>query len=158
MCIDWVSKVHVDKTARCLSVRGQKKPAGIKLQYFCQYGDKKTKKKTHQRTKLSIYILDTIESESTTRFKNLSSDRMMMSDWLVDDRCTTTIYTPILTDNPPILLTMDTYVAAKMKVGHVIFFGRSRVLSYIKLNTRNSKFKLQGTKIWISHICFVRQW
>jgi hypothetical protein len=30
-----------------------------------------------------------------------------------------TIYTPILTDNLPILLTMDTYVAAKGKVGHV---------------------------------------
>jgi hypothetical protein len=30
-----------------------------------------------------------------------------------------TNYTPILTDNPPILLTMDTYVAAKGKVGHV---------------------------------------
>jgi hypothetical protein len=30
-----------------------------------------------------------------------------------------TIYTPILTDNPPILLTMDTSVAAKGKVGHV---------------------------------------
>jgi hypothetical protein len=30
-----------------------------------------------------------------------------------------TIYTPILTDNPPILLTMDTYLAAKGKVGHV---------------------------------------
>ena len=30
-----------------------------------------------------------------------------------------TIYIPILTDNPPILLTMDTYVAAKGKVGHV---------------------------------------
>jgi hypothetical protein len=30
-----------------------------------------------------------------------------------------TIYTPILTDNSPILLTMDTYVAAKGKVGHV---------------------------------------
>jgi hypothetical protein len=30
-----------------------------------------------------------------------------------------TIYTPILTDNPQILLTMDTYVAAKRKVGHV---------------------------------------
>jgi hypothetical protein len=47
----------------------------------------------NQRTNLSIYILDTIESESTTRFKNRSSDRMMMSDWLVDvsdDRYTTT--------------------------------------------------------------------
>ena len=32
-----------------------------------------------------------------------------------------TIYTPILTDNPPILLKMDTYVAAKGKVGHVTF-------------------------------------
>ena len=30
-----------------------------------------------------------------------------------------TIYTPILTDNPPILLTMDTAVAAKGKVSHV---------------------------------------
>ena len=30
-----------------------------------------------------------------------------------------TIYTPILTDNPQILLTMDTDVAAKGKVGHV---------------------------------------
>ena len=30
-----------------------------------------------------------------------------------------TIYTPVLTDNPPILLTMDTYVAAKGKVCHV---------------------------------------
>jgi hypothetical protein len=30
-----------------------------------------------------------------------------------------TIYTLILTDNPPILLTMDTSVAAKVKVGHV---------------------------------------
>ena len=30
-----------------------------------------------------------------------------------------TIYTPILTDNLPILLTMDTSMAAKMKIGHV---------------------------------------
>jgi hypothetical protein len=30
-----------------------------------------------------------------------------------------TIYTPILTDNHPILLTMDTSVAAKGKGGHV---------------------------------------
>jgi hypothetical protein len=49
---------------------GKKNPAGIKLQYFCQYGDQNKKM-------LSIYILDTIliESESTTRFKNRSSDR-----------------------------------------------------------------------------------
>jgi hypothetical protein len=41
----------------------------------------------------SKLVLDTIESESTTRFKNRSSDRMMTSDWLVDvsdDRYTTT--------------------------------------------------------------------
>jgi hypothetical protein len=44
------------------------------------------KKKTNQRTKLSIHILDTIKSESTTRFKNRSSDRMMTSEWLVDVR------------------------------------------------------------------------
>ena len=90
MCIDWVSKIRLDKTTRCLSLWGQKKPAGIKLQYFCQYEDK-----NNQRTKLSIYILDTIESESTTRLKNRSSDRMMTSDWLVnvsDDRYTTSEY------------------------------------------------------------------
>jgi hypothetical protein len=40
----------------------------------------KKNKKNNQRTKLSIYILDTIESESITRFKNRSSDRMMTSD------------------------------------------------------------------------------
>jgi hypothetical protein len=55
-----------------------KKTAGIKLQYFCQYEDKKNQQ-NNQRTKLSN-ILDTIESESTTRFKNRSSDRMMTSD------------------------------------------------------------------------------
>jgi hypothetical protein len=52
-------------------------------------------KKNNQRTKLSINILDTIESESTTRFKNRSSDRMITSDWLVDvsdDRYTTNKY------------------------------------------------------------------
>jgi hypothetical protein len=31
-----------------------------------------------------------------------------------------TIYTPILTDNPPIVLTMDNSMAAKVKIGHVI--------------------------------------
>jgi hypothetical protein len=43
MCIDRVLKVRLDKIARCLTVWGQKKPAGIKLQYFCQYGDRKKK-------------------------------------------------------------------------------------------------------------------
>jgi hypothetical protein len=57
----WVSKICLDKTTRCLSLWGQKKQAGIKLQYFCRYGDKN---KNNQRTKLSIYILDTIELKS----------------------------------------------------------------------------------------------
>ena len=90
MCIDRVSKVHLDKIARCLSVWGQKNPAGIKLQYFCQYGDRK---KNQPKNKAKhIYFRHYIESESTTRFKNRSSDRMMTSDWLIDvsdDRYTT---------------------------------------------------------------------
>jgi hypothetical protein len=85
MCIDWVSKKRLDKTTRCWSLWGQKKPAGIKLEcnIFVSMETKK-KQKNNQRTKLCIYILDTIESETTTRFKNRSSDRMMTSDWLVD--------------------------------------------------------------------------
>jgi hypothetical protein len=43
MCIDRVLKVRLDKIARFLTLRGQKKPAGIKLQYFCHYGDRKKK-------------------------------------------------------------------------------------------------------------------
>ena len=70
-----MSKVGLDKTARYCQYEGKKKTAGIKLQYFGQYGDKKK-----QQPKLSRYILNTIESESTTRFKNRSSDRMMTSD------------------------------------------------------------------------------
>ena len=42
-----------------------------------------------------------------------------------------TIYTPILTDNPPILLSMDTYVAAKGKVGHVISSAFRSFLDFI---------------------------
>jgi hypothetical protein len=41
-----------------------------------------------------------------------------------------TIYTPILTDNLPILLTMDNSVAAKAKVGHVTSFRLSVVLGF----------------------------
>jgi hypothetical protein len=41
-----------------------------------------------------------------------------------------TIYTPILTDNLPILLTMDNSVAAKAKVGHVTYFRLSVVLGF----------------------------
>ena len=89
--MDWLSvKCTLGKNCQMfVSMRAKKNSAGIKLQYFCQYGDRK---KNNQRTKFSIYILDTIESESTTRFKNRSSDRMMTSDWLVDvsdDRYTT---------------------------------------------------------------------
>jgi hypothetical protein len=93
MCIDWVSKVRLDKIARCLSVLRAKKPSWDKTAIFLSVW--RQKKKTNQRTKLSIHILDTIESESTTRFKNRSSDRMMTSDWLVDvsdDRYTTKNY------------------------------------------------------------------
>ena len=71
-----------------------KKPSWDKTAIFLSVWKQKNKQ-NNQRTKLSIYILDTIESESTTRFKNRSLDRMMTSDWLVDvsdDRCTTTTY------------------------------------------------------------------
>ena len=74
-----MSKVAWTKLPDVCQYEGKKNPAGIKLkQYFCQYGDRK--KSNNQRTKLSIYMLDTIESEWTTRFKNRSSDRMMTSD------------------------------------------------------------------------------
>jgi hypothetical protein len=41
-----------------------------------------------------------------------------------------TIYTPILTDNLPILLTMNNSVGAKGKVGHVTSFCLSVVLGF----------------------------
>jgi hypothetical protein len=56
-----------------------KKPSWDKTAIFLSVW-RQNKNKNNQRTKLSIYILDTIESESTTRFKNRSSDRMMTSD------------------------------------------------------------------------------
>jgi hypothetical protein len=34
-CIDWVSKVCLDKLPDVCQYEGKKKPAGIKLQYFC---------------------------------------------------------------------------------------------------------------------------
>ena len=92
MCIDWVSKVRLDKIARCLSVLRAKKPSWDKTAIFLSVW--RQKEKTNQRTKLSIHILDTIESKSTTRFMTWSSDRMMTSNWLVDvsdDRYTTII-------------------------------------------------------------------
>jgi hypothetical protein len=58
-------------------MRAKKKPAGIKLQYFFQYGDKK-KQQNNQRTKLSIYILDIIESESTTSPQRLRIDHQIV--------------------------------------------------------------------------------
>ena len=86
-----MSKVRLDKIARYRkdSMRA-KKTIWDKTAIFLSVW--RQKKKTNQRTKLSIYILDTIESESITRFKNRSSDRMMTSHWLVDvsdDRYTT---------------------------------------------------------------------
>jgi hypothetical protein len=59
--------------------------------YFCQYGNRK-KNKSKNKVKHKYFRHYIIESESTTRFKNRSSDRMMTSDWLVDvsdDRYTT---------------------------------------------------------------------
>jgi len=49
------------------------------------------KTKTKDKVK-HIFFSQHYESESTTRFYNRSSDRMLMSDWLVDvsdDRCAT---------------------------------------------------------------------
>jgi hypothetical protein len=45
-----------------------KKPSWDKTAIFLPVCTQKKPKKKNQRTKLSIYILDTIESESTTRF------------------------------------------------------------------------------------------
>ena len=94
----WLSvKSMLGQNCQMFDSMRAKKTAGIKLPYFCQYGDKKKKKKKNPTTKEQswAYILDTIESESTTRFKNRSLDHMMTSDWLVDvsdDRCTTNWY------------------------------------------------------------------
>ena len=66
----------------------KKYSAGRKLQDFCQYEDKENPKNKVKHIYFRYY-----ESESTTRFKNRSSDRTMTSDWLVyvsNDRCTTT--------------------------------------------------------------------
>ena len=60
---------------------GKKRNSWDKTAIFLSvWRQKKQKNNNNQRTKLSIYILDTIESESTTRFKNRSSDRTMTSD------------------------------------------------------------------------------
>jgi hypothetical protein len=95
MCIDWASKVRLDKLPDVCQYEGKKKPSWDKTKtIFLSVW--RQKKNNNQRTKLSIYMLETIESESTTRFKNRSSDRMMTSDWLIDvsdDRYTTTNYT-----------------------------------------------------------------
>jgi hypothetical protein len=67
MHIYWVAEGHWDKTARCLSVWGQKIP---------------------QRIKLNIYIFLPLG----IGIDYISSDRIMVSDWLVDvsdDQCTT---------------------------------------------------------------------
>ena len=97
MCIDRVLKVRLDKIARMFDSMRAKKTSWDKPAIFLSVW--RQKKKNNQRTKLSIYILDTIESEST-RFKNRSSDRMMRSDWKVDlsdDRYTTSCHQIIYT-------------------------------------------------------------
>ena len=40
---EWMMQKYAWTKLPCLSVWGQKTPAGIKLQYFCQYGDRKKK-------------------------------------------------------------------------------------------------------------------
>ena len=134
------------QNARCLSVWGQKKPAGIKLQYFCQYGDKK--KITNQRTKLiSIYILDTIESESTIGFKNRSLDRKMTSDWLVDvsdDRCTTNRYKYYYFSYITLILLFMSFVSQQsIKFHHVILWiFQNSVSKIIIIKLKYSKYKI----------------
>ena len=96
MCTDRVSKVHLDKTARCLSVyyEGKKKTSWDKTAiFFSVWRQKKTTKQPKNKVKHIYfrYYRIRIVHKSTT-FKNRSSDRMMTSDWLVDvsdDRCTT---------------------------------------------------------------------
>ena len=69
MCIDRVSKVCLDKLPDVCQYEGKKKPSWDKTAIFLSVW---RQKKTNQKTKLSIHILDTIESESTTKFKNRS--------------------------------------------------------------------------------------
>jgi hypothetical protein len=77
MCIECQKYAWTKLTDVC-QYEGKKKSSWDKTAIFLSVW--RQKKKTNQRTKLSIYILDTIESESTTRFKNRSSDRMMTFD------------------------------------------------------------------------------
>jgi hypothetical protein len=69
MCIDLSVKSRLGQNCQMFVSMRAKKPAGIKLQYFCQYGDRN---KNQPKNK--------VKPESTTRFKNRSLDRMMMSD------------------------------------------------------------------------------
>ena len=165
MCIDWVSKVRFDKIARCLSVWGHINPAGIKLQYFCQYGDRQ---KNQPKNKIKhIYILDTIESESTTRFKNRSSDRMMTSDWLVDvsdDRYTTMYYVsfPIANIVKWSHRNLDSLNCQTMKVKPYTILNTSRKhVNYEKDKNKvpmNKPYNIQNTNICngIFHIAFFK--
>ena len=110
-----------------------------------------------KRTKLSIYILDTIESESTTRFKNRSSDRMMTFDWLVDvsdDWCTTNLLDMTFwRDVFRVWLDISTYLYCM--ITYIFFSDRKPSLHSCK----KSK-KYLGTSITVSydippapHIC-----
>ena len=61
-----------------------------------------------------------------------------------------TMYTPLLTDNPLILSTMDTYVAAKGKVGHVTSSAfRSFSGFIIALRNIYEKFIFWHVVIWV---------
>jgi hypothetical protein len=98
-------------------------------------------KKNNQRTTLSIYIIDTIESESTTRFKNRSSDRMMTSDWLVDvsdDRYTTTYKVTFLLQRRGDYYIPENYWNSWSTVYDISFCS---IYQYDKINTKN-KFHL----------------
>ena len=92
--MDWLSvKNTLGQNYQMFVTMRTKKTSWDKTAIFLSVWRQKQKKTTKEQS--WAYILDTIESESTTRFKNRSSDHMMTSDWLVDvsdDRCTTTFY------------------------------------------------------------------
>ena len=62
-----------------VSIRAKKKPSWDKTAIFLSVWRPK-KKQPKNKVKHIYYMLDTIESESTTRFKNRSSDWMMTPD------------------------------------------------------------------------------
>ena len=67
-----------------------------------------------------------------------------------------TIYNPILTDNPQILLTMDTYVASKAKVGHVGHISAFRSFSDFIIALRNIPEKFTNKSP--GNVIIYKQW